>query len=146
MAHLSILLQNGTVLFHEKDDHVTSLRDTDVLIEGNIIKKIAPSITGDAGTKTIDCSGKIISPGFIDTHHHVWQTQLKGRFSDDTLFDYMPKGRLLSAVTTFAKLTNSRKATCKASATHPMTSSGASLLALWKQSMPEQHSWWIMPI
>ena len=32
----------------------------------------------------------------IDTHHHVWQTQLKGRFSDDALLDYMPKGNLQS--------------------------------------------------
>lgn len=83
------------MLFHEKDDHVSPLRNTDVLIEGNIIKKISPSTT-PAGpeTKIIDCTGKIVSPGFIDTHHHVWQTQLKGRFSDDTFFDYMPKGAM----------------------------------------------------
>ena len=93
MAQSSMLLKNGTVLFHEKDDHVTSLRETDVLIEGNIIKKIAPSIYTTSRTQVIECTGKIISPGFIDTHHHVWQTQLKGRFSDDTLFDYMSKGK-----------------------------------------------------
>jgi cytosine/adenosine deaminase-related metal-dependent hydrolase len=96
MALSSILLKGGTVLFHEKDDHVSPLRNTDVLIEGNIIKKIAPSIAAHPGTKTIDCTGKIVSPGFIDTHHHVWQTQLKGRFSDDALLDYMPKGNLQS--------------------------------------------------
>jgi cytosine/adenosine deaminase-related metal-dependent hydrolase len=70
--------------------------NTDVLIEGNTIKKIAPFITAGTGTKTINYAGKIVSPGFIDTHHHLWQTQLKGRFSDDTLFDYMPKGNLQS--------------------------------------------------
>src|SRR5437660_12250197 len=94
MALSSILLKGGTVLFHEKDDHVSPLRDTDVLIEGNIIKKIAPSITAHPGTKTIDCTGKIVSPGFIDTHYHVWQRRLKGRFSDDTLLYYMPNGIL----------------------------------------------------
>jgi cytosine/adenosine deaminase-related metal-dependent hydrolase len=96
MAQSSILLKGGTVLFHESDDHVSPLRNTDVLIEGNIIKKIAPSTTAGPDTKTINCIGKIVSPGFIDTHHHVWQTQLKGRFSDDTFFDYMPKGNLQS--------------------------------------------------
>lgn len=96
MAQSSVLLKGGTVLFHEKDDHVSALRNTDVLIEGNIIKKISPSIAVGPGTKTINCTGKIVSPGFVDTHHHVWQTQLKGRFSDDTLFDYMPKGNLQS--------------------------------------------------
>ena len=101
MAQPSILLKDGTVLFHEKDDHVSPLRNTDVLIEGNIIKKIAPSIGAHAGAKTTDCAGKIVSPGFIDTHHHLWQTQLKGRFSGDTLFDYMPKAtcKVLAIIT-----------------------------------------------
>ncbi|KAJ6531061.1 hypothetical protein B0H19DRAFT_1327052 [Mycena capillaripes] len=46
-------------------------------------------------TTNIDCTGKIISPGFIDTHHHVWQTQLKGRHANDLLLEYMCKGRIL---------------------------------------------------
>ncbi len=97
MAQTSILLKNGTVLFHEKGDHVSPLKNTDVLIEGNIIRKISASIPATGpGTRTIDCTGKIVSPGFIDTHHHIWQTQLKGRFSDDTLLDYIPKGNLQS--------------------------------------------------
>ena len=89
----SILLRGGTVLSHSKDDHVIPLPNTDILIRGNVIEKIAASISAPGpNTKTIDCQGKIISPGFIDTHHHLWQSQLKGRFADDTLFDYMPKG------------------------------------------------------
>jgi cytosine/adenosine deaminase-related metal-dependent hydrolase len=34
-----------------------------------------------------------LSPGFVDTHHHMWQTQLKGRHADDLFLDYMSKGR-----------------------------------------------------
>ena len=126
MAHTSLLLKNGTVLFHKKDDRVTPLRDTDILIQGNIIKRIAPSITGTAGTKIIDCTGKIISPGFIDTHHHVWQTQLKGRFSDDTLFDYMPKGKSPECSHNVSQADRNHEAIFKASAIHQKTSSGAS--------------------
>ena len=87
MAPPSILLQNGVILFHTSSDHITPLHNTDLLITGNLIAKIAPSISPPANTRVIDCTSKIISPGFIDTHHHLWQTQLKGRFSDDTLFD-----------------------------------------------------------
>jgi cytosine/adenosine deaminase-related metal-dependent hydrolase len=42
--------------------------------------------------RIIDCTAKIISPGFVDTHHHVWQTCLKGTHADETLLDYFPSG------------------------------------------------------
>ncbi|PYH92904.1 composite domain of metallo-dependent hydrolase [Aspergillus ellipticus CBS 707.79] len=73
----SILLHNATILVPSGDD-VVPLRGHDLLIEGNSIAQIAPQIAPGAEAEVLDCTGKIISPGFIDTHHHVWQTQLKG--------------------------------------------------------------------
>ena len=87
-----ILLLGGTILQHNKEDVVETLRDTDLLIEGDNIVQIGKKIESGPDARTIDCRDKIISPGFIDTHHHVWQMQLKGRHSDDTLLDYTPKG------------------------------------------------------
>lgn len=87
-----ILLRRGTILQHDANDGVCVLRDTDLLIQGDIIAKIGKDLTVGSQAKVIDCHGKIISPGFVDTHHHVWQTQLKGRHSDDTLLDYTAKG------------------------------------------------------
>jgi cytosine/adenosine deaminase-related metal-dependent hydrolase len=92
----SILLQGGTVLYHDDEDYVTALSDTDVLVTGNLIAKIAKGIEMPQGTMIIDCKGKIVSPGFIDTHHHLWQTQLKGRHMDETLLDYMVAGTVAS--------------------------------------------------
>lgn len=87
----SILLSNGIVLTHGPDDHVIPQR-ADLLIKNNIIATIAPNIKASEGTTVIDCTNKILSPGFIDTHHHVWQTLLKGRCGNDLLFDYMLQG------------------------------------------------------
>ncbi|KAJ7853100.1 hypothetical protein B0H13DRAFT_2238136 [Mycena leptocephala] len=91
----SILLSNGTVLLHDEEDHVSPVK-ADVLIVDNKIVEIAPYISPrspSSDTINIDCTGKILSPGFIDTHHHMWQSQLKGRHADDLLLDYMCKGR-----------------------------------------------------
>lgn len=87
----SLLLKGGTALIHDADDHVKALK-TDILIEGNKIAKIEPEILAPPNVEAIDCTDKIISPGFVDTHHHVWQTQLKGRHADQLLLDYMVTG------------------------------------------------------
>lgn len=87
-----LLLKGGIILRHTDEDEVENLFDTDVLIEGDTISRVGQNIPADSKTDVIDCKDKIISPGFVDTHHHVWQTQLKGRHSDDTLLDYHPKG------------------------------------------------------
>lgn len=61
----------------------------------SVIAKIEKDIklpSASANTKVVDCSGKIISPGFINTHAHLWQTHAKGKHPNDTLTDYMPKG------------------------------------------------------
>ncbi|KAI9778291.1 MAG: hypothetical protein M1835_004968 [Candelina submexicana] len=90
----SVLLKGGTILSHGTNDHITPLRVTDLLIQGNRITKIASGIEAPDDAQVIDCKDKIVSPGFIDTHHHIWQTQLKGRHADETFLQYMPSGGL----------------------------------------------------
>jgi N-acyl-D-amino-acid deacylase len=42
-------------------------KDADVAIDGAEIAAVGPGLTG---RQTIDCSGHVVSPGFIDTHSH----------------------------------------------------------------------------
>ncbi|KAL7949487.1 Metallo-dependent hydrolase [Trichoderma barbatum] len=97
MSTTSVLLRNATILVPgtTANKPVISLRGHSLLVEGNKIARIAAHIDAPSDkTQVIDCSGKIISPGFIDTHHHVWQTQLKGRHADHTLLEYVPAGNM----------------------------------------------------
>lgn len=87
----SILLKGGTLLIHDDADHVIPTR-ADLLIQNDLITKISADIPPSSATKVVDCTSKIISPGFISTHAHLWQTQLKGSHANHTLVEYMPSG------------------------------------------------------
>jgi len=59
----------------------------DILVDDGKIVAIAPDIAADA--ETIDAHEAIVMPGFVDTHRHVWQTQLRTVATDWSLFDYL---------------------------------------------------------
>lgn len=68
----SILLKNARILTMKGTEVI---ENGDILIENNRIKAVGPTGTLDAGSaKVIDASGKTITPGFIDTHAHMWPT------------------------------------------------------------------------
>ena len=87
----AIFLKGGTLLVHDAQDHVQSIAQ-DLLIEGNVISKIGKDIQAPPDSTVIDCRDKIISPGFINTHLHTWETQLRGRLGDGLLHDYFTNG------------------------------------------------------
>lgn len=92
MAQKTILLKNGTALIHDENYHVVPSK-VDILIQCGKIEKIAKSIEASSDVEVVDCTDKIISPGFIDTHHHGWQTQLKGRHANELFVEYMVTGK-----------------------------------------------------
>jgi cytosine/adenosine deaminase-related metal-dependent hydrolase len=91
MASQPILLKGGTLLIHDDKDNVVPTR-ADLLIEGDRIARIEADIPAPTSARVIDCADKIVSPGFVSTHAHLWQSQLKGRHADHTLVEYMPAG------------------------------------------------------
>jgi len=63
-----LLLKGGTVV-----DPSTGLEGThDVAVDGSVIARIAPEIGSAEATRTIDVTGKIVAPGLIDLHAHVF--------------------------------------------------------------------------
>ena len=79
-----LLLRGGSVVSMDPD--VGDLPKGDVLIEGDAIAQIAPDISADA--QEIDATGKVVIPGFIDSHRHTWEAAIRGCAPDATLDDY----------------------------------------------------------
>lgn len=81
------LIKGGNVLLFDSDQK-TSFPVLDVLVEGNKIVKIAENIEAPAGADVVDATGKIVTPGFVDGHRHVFQSLLRSTVSNHSLVDY----------------------------------------------------------
>jgi 5-methylthioadenosine/S-adenosylhomocysteine deaminase len=76
-----ILLKGGVVL--TMDPTLGDFERADVLIEGGKIAAVGPNL--QAAAREIDASNMIVMPGFVDSHRHIWQGQLR---------NILPNGRL----------------------------------------------------
>lgn len=67
----TVLLKNARIVTMRGDEIIEG---GDILIVNNRIQQVGKSgsITAPPGTKEIDCTGKTITPGFVDTHSHMW--------------------------------------------------------------------------
>ena len=81
-----LLLRGGVVL--TLDDAVGDFKQGDVLVERGKIVAVGASVPA-SGAQVVDCSGKIVIPGFVDTHRHMWQGLLRSAGPDDLLLDYL---------------------------------------------------------
>jgi cytosine/adenosine deaminase-related metal-dependent hydrolase len=85
----SILISGGHVLpTHRAED---DLPVGDVLIEDGVITAVTPSApdTTVRADEVIDATGKIVIPGLIDTHRHLWETVTRSVLPDGDLMDYV---------------------------------------------------------
>ncbi|HKE83977.1 MAG TPA: amidohydrolase family protein [Vicinamibacterales bacterium] len=90
-----ILLRGGVVL--TLDPKVGDFERADILIDGKRIAQIAPDIAA-ADAEVVDCSGTIVMPGFITTHHHQYETLQRSIIADGLLFGSWPQETYTSVV------------------------------------------------
>jgi 5-methylthioadenosine/S-adenosylhomocysteine deaminase len=90
-----ILIRGGTVL--TMDPHLGDLQPGDVLIEDDRIAAVDRNIDTDA--EVIDATGRIVIPGFVDTHRHTWEAAIRNCAPNATLDDYF-----VEVLDTFAPL------------------------------------------
>ena len=72
----TVLYQNADWII-TMDEERRRYRHADLLISGKEIKAIGKNLKdtlGDTVTidEVVDASGRVILPGFVNTHHHTW--------------------------------------------------------------------------
>jgi len=84
----SILLKNCFYIFLSADEQ--SRRGEDILIRENRIAEIGSAIL-DPVDRVIDCSTCVVVPGFVNTHHHFYQTLTRNlpAVQNAELFDWL---------------------------------------------------------
>jgi 5-methylthioadenosine/S-adenosylhomocysteine deaminase len=79
------IIRNAVIMTMNESNEVLK---GDVLITGNRITAIGDGLTEKADV-TIDAGGKVLLPGFVQTHIHLCQTLFRGRADDLALIDWL---------------------------------------------------------
>lgn len=62
---------------------------TDLLVEDGRIAAVGRDLPVPPDAEVVDATGKLVLPGFVDTHRHTWQAGLRGMGPDITLARYL---------------------------------------------------------
>ena len=80
---MTTLFTGGTVV--TMDPQLGVLARGDVLVSGTTITAVGPDLRehpAAAGATVVDATGRIVAPGFVDTHRHAWQAQMRRTIPD----------------------------------------------------------------
>lgn len=81
-----ILIRNASVI--AGDGAPVVLENHDLLVDGTRIAAIGRNLeVSDA--MVIEAEGKIVMPGLVDTHRHLWQTCLRGLCANHSILQYV---------------------------------------------------------
>lgn len=108
-----LLIRNADIV------NATERLQADILCEDGVIREIGASLTAPDGAQVIDASGKLVFPGFIDPHVHIY-LPFMGTFSKDD-WASGSKAALMGGTTTLIEMC------CPGRADDPMDA-----IRLWK--------------
>ena len=86
------VIRGGHVM--SMDPNVGDFAQGDVLVEGAKIVAVGPNLPA-SGAAVINARGRIVMPGLIDTHHHLFETAIRSYLSNGILInDGTPDGHI----------------------------------------------------
>ena len=91
MSKAPPLLLQGIDTLVTMVDGAAPLSGVDLLIEGGRIAAIGRGLEAPPGTRVLDGANRVVYPGFVNTHHHLFQTLTRNlpRVHNAALFDWL---------------------------------------------------------
>jgi dihydropyrimidinase len=93
---MPLLIKNGDIVTAE------ARYQADLWCEGETITRIGPGLTAPPGADVVDAAGKLVFPGFIDPHVHIY-LPFMGTFAKDT-YDTASRAALVGGTTTLIEM------------------------------------------
>ena len=93
---MALLIKNGRIVTAGSDF------TGDVFCEGDTITRIGRGLDAPPGAEIIDAAGKLVFPGFIDPHVHIY-LPFMGTFSKDT-YETASQAALVGGTTTLIEM------------------------------------------
>lgn len=88
----SLLIRNARAIA-TFDDNDTELANADILVRGNRIIEVGQKLEVSPATRVIDATGMVVYPGFVNCHHHLFQTLTRAvpQVQNAELFEWLVK-------------------------------------------------------
>ncbi|MER7082334.1 8-oxoguanine deaminase [Saccharopolyspora kobensis] len=85
----TVVIEGGAVV--TVDDSGSEFTEGHVVVEGDRIVAVGPGSAPpqDGAVRRIDATGCLVTPGLINTHHHLYQWATRGYAADATLFGWL---------------------------------------------------------
>lgn len=71
---MSVTLLRGASTILTMDDTRRELGDHDILLRDGVIAEIGVGLVAPEGADVVDASGCLVTPGLVNTHHHLYQS------------------------------------------------------------------------
>ncbi len=81
-----MLLQNGWIC--PMDDSGAESEHGWVLVRNGLVEALGGGVPPAADT-VVDLAGAVVTPGLVNTHHHLYQTLTRARAQEATLFEWL---------------------------------------------------------
>jgi len=88
---MSMILLRGAETILTMDDARRELAGADILLENGVIAAIGTALEVPEGAEVVDVSGCLVTPGLVNTHHHLYQslTRAVPGGQDELLFGWL---------------------------------------------------------
>jgi dihydropyrimidinase len=93
---MALLIKNGEVVTAD------ARYRADILCEGETIARMGPGLSAPAGAEVVDAAGKLVFPGFIDPHVHIY-LPFMGTFAKDN-YETASRAALVGGTTTLIEM------------------------------------------